>query len=131
MRDIEFKAKETFKNIWVYGYLCKNLLVGDYMISKTFEPWFIQRNTVCQYTGLIDKNGNKIYENDIVQYNGIKKGYIYFDKYRAAFMITDFESEYFCCPIIDVQHNGSLDIEVIGNIHDNVTKKKIFDENNT
>ena len=69
MREILFKAKSenidgTFD--WIEGYLSK--CDGKWTIcDDDGYGCFIDENTICQYTGLTDKNGKKIWENDIVK----------------------------------------------------------------
>lgn len=87
MREILFKAKRLDNGEWVEGYYMRHenrLLapMGDTLkdedvdhiiLFSGFADWNMQRNikyvkvdpsTVCEWTGLIDKNGTKVFEDD-------------------------------------------------------------------
>lgn len=66
MREILFKAK-TISGNWVNGLLA-NKDDKWYISNKAGSPFAyeVRPETLCQFTGLCDKNGKKIWENDIV-----------------------------------------------------------------
>lgn len=83
MREILFKAKRIDNGEWIIGSLIKTK--NDYYIcEKPYECMdeysslngqsygfggfkFVEPSTICQCTGLVDVNGRKIWENDVVK----------------------------------------------------------------
>lgn len=139
MRDILFKAKRISDGQWVEGYLYKQVGVKDRIyfaievIDNTVKAYEVDESTICQYTGLTDKNGNKIWENDVVRYQfdtddcifpnkDTKKrvGKIFFSDFRASFSVAMGRngSKVINNDLFKYVQNGNR-VEVIGNIFDN------------
>ena len=126
MREILFRGKRTINGDWVYGdfvhgnerkSLRDSIFVYD-SETQSFNDYEINPYTLGQYTGLTDKNGNRIFEGDIVktdQFSEPNKQYIIkYDLQFGAFIGQDRYNVYF------VTFDGdSGEFEVIGNIHDN------------
>jgi uncharacterized phage protein (TIGR01671 family) len=75
---------------------------------------------LIQFTGLFDKNGEEIYENDIVRININGKTFLH----EVTFLNGSF-----CLVGSDYNFLGNyvhLDLEVIGNIYENGELVKIF-----
>ena len=127
MREILFRGKiaDEVSNRWVIGsleivpyndgskhYYISSRFDGDHM--KRVGSFCVDPETVGQYTGLIDKNGKKIFEGDIVLYARDEEfGQIAYHESEAMFVVE------FDTWITDFDHFYGKDLEVIGNIHDN------------
>ena len=70
---ILFRGKLENRICWAEGYLVKtrdNRREVYNIIDPKVARWYIiDRRTICQSTGLRDKNGKLIFENDIVKYH--------------------------------------------------------------
>lgn len=140
MREILFKAKRIDNGEWVEGYLFDNgfdreekkYFIGGLIIEKyngtACDEWDItgidfceiDPETLCQFTGLCDKNGNKIWENDIlmahldesypedVTYETVEWGVAGWVTHEADSADREYLDEF------DLEH-----FEVAGNIFDN------------
>jgi len=131
MRDILFKAKRKDNNEWVEGWILKDEVTGQYFIHASgnsvnesdkvneegclrFVAFEVDENTICQYTGLTDKNGNKIWEKDIVKDTDIHLlGSVEYDEEHGMYVIKEVNDGY-----QNFQEFWSC-TEVIGNVFDN------------
>ena len=127
MREILFKAKRTDNGKWIEGcYIKRYDLLGneEHLIfhADSYTVWEyaeIDPETLCEFTGGCDKNGKRIWENNVVWlvYDGEEHIYqIIWDNSELDFKATNGEENYgsnfeylLCCD----------EIEVIGNIFDN------------
>lgn len=168
-REILFKAKpknwrqQESENYWVEGYyaqlgtgdnivhyICQNMAICKLFEKEENNMYFtdveIDPSTLCQFIGMTDKNGNKIWENDIAltqefydkPYAKNRKskkhiGIVKYDIYSGNFYNNetgkyDKRKEYDAKWSIKVKDYGKFihsswgdffDCEVIGNVFDN------------
>lgn len=134
-REILFRGKRTDNGEWVEGSLLIDYISGQYFIHTNgnsvnesnkigeegclkFFAFEVDPETVCQYTGLTDKNGKR-YEGDIFQASDGE----YIQRYIIKWNEDSLEWSAECIG----EPDGTLplsefrveEIEVIGNIFDN------------
>lgn len=75
MREILFRGKNKRNGKWVIGDLVTNFeLAGNYGIHKSnsVHTVAVKEDTIGQFTGMTDADGNKIFEGDMIEcYNSI------------------------------------------------------------
>ena len=133
MRKILFRAKRADNGEWIFGYYA---VIGErHVIIKTqAEDYYsvgesvkkshgnevveIMPETVCQYVNFDDKDGKKIFENDICEmvYDGEAHTYVVvWDKSELDFKGTNgkekYDQEFEYLPCCD-------EIVIVGNIFD-------------
>ena len=121
MRDLEFRAwwKDTkrFLDCDEWYMTCSGAKYLHYAVMPYKDNNFI----IEQYTGLKDKNGQKIYEGDIVRYGRHLSGIVPPEICTEIVRWRSGEEEYYpCCTTsgfsLPYSENG---YEVIGNVHEN------------
>lgn len=148
MRDIIFRGKRTDNGEWVYGDLrqyVNNPHGSDFYQIDTMSTsdndfgngHTVDIETVGQFTGLTDKNGNKIFEGDIIKFCkyafdyqeekdwDIEIGEIAYED--GCFVINEIYSSdgynELSCVYSEIHYGEEYDkeciFEVIGNIYDN------------
>ena len=135
MKSIEFRAKKISDGEWVYGYYFKTPLTDESTDSDPKDGWYflsgreryciankngcvyeVDPETVCQYTGLKDKHGIKVYDGDVL----IKDGHwdMYVDFIKGLFYLVSCDVvqriNWMPSPISLVE-----DREVFSNIYEN------------
>ena len=142
MRTIKFRGKKATNGVWAYGslvYLDENgaaiYVQTDNGSAKVMDLVYVHPDTVCQFTGFLDKNGKEIYEGDVLRSDEFP--YSRRDKERDIYYAVVYYCETAACfGIVMVKNTSSSlsgildgdldgidqekmqDFEVIGNVYD-------------
>ena len=128
-----FKAKRKDDGEWVFGNCIDDGVTGQVFIHTVgnsvnesdkvgeegclqFVAFEVAPATICQCTGLKDKNGKLIWENDVVSYcDCTKEDYVIaWEQNKACF-----EYQEYSCSMMNFDELSGCEVEVIGNIFDN------------
>lgn len=133
-REILFRAKTKATKEWTYGHFAKQYDVPQIYAGNGHEC--IYEDTLCQYTGLDDKNGNKIFEGDILHFGD--KNYLVFwndecfqwqmRTRKDGFSFPIYFGQDTGCPAecvtlswvaAEIPILGTMSTEIVGNVYDN------------
>lgn len=117
MRTIKFRGKRIDNGEWIYGSYVPHYnffgTIKDEMVDENGNLFEVAPSTVGQYTGLKDKNGKEIYEDDILLDESGAYAVVYYS--MGSFCVDfgeGFDLQYFTDSIHEICY-------VAGNIHDN------------
>ena len=119
MRTIKFRAK-NINGVWYYGCLVysNELDAAIYFQTgngsvKVMDWVYVNKETVGQFTGLYDCEGEEIFEGDILDFNGLKVE-VRFVRGVFAFLVNGNLDDKLCGDC-----RTDLFAKVIGNVYEN------------
>ncbi len=121
-REILFRGKRVDNGKWAYGYYvncsgpgCKPNETRHYIVEYPNVWHEFYTPTRGEYTGLKDRNGKRIFEGDILRYDGEKSIYdVRWDYHR---WLVQMHGDYPTTPD-DLDEFFCQYAEVVGNIYD-------------
>ena len=128
-REILFRGKETESGEWIYGhYAALNWWLDGsrvHIIIPLYATGYphcdldyckVDPDTVGQYTGLDDKDGNKIFDGDILQ-SDLSTGDIKWNETHASFLMLTRSATGSMC-YVSIDEANTKHMKIVGNIWD-------------
>ena len=131
-REIKFRGKDLESDKWLYGNLVCYEDEGEELtcivstsrneVDACLEFTPVDKASVGQFTGMLDRNGNEVYEGDILNayscvWDRTKDVVVVYDEkhgyYKYAIVGEDGKFMYY------IKNDNVVNFVVIGNIHDN------------
>ena len=148
MRTIKFRGKKFTNGVWAYGSLVYSNEINAAIYYQTGRgsvkvmDWvYVIPDTVCQFTGFLDKNGKEIYEGDVLRADEYPYSCIGDNRRDNYYAVVYYCEEGACFGTVtaknpssdvggisdgildDVEREKMKNFEVIGNVHDDEWKQ--------
>lgn len=149
-REIKFKAKRLDNSEWVEGYFyqeCDNTYIiedrqGESMLNRN-HLYEVDPSTVCQFTGLKDKDGKEVYESDVLRSDNYPFSCVKdnaYDNYYGILGWSEQTAVFYIETVVNpnasvsgishgncdyISQNLLSDFEVIGSAHDKEWQEKL------
>ena len=121
-REIIFRAKAVNTEMWVYGDLVHNQKVTkEGLESRTMVGGYeVYKDTIGQFTGLLDCNAKRIYEGDIIEVTSLSDTSLGTRTNAIViFRNSAFQLKHKAKEALLLTHWTDDVVKVIGNIYDN------------
>lgn len=126
-REIKYRGLKTFQifsgetnSVWIYGFYLKRGTYGDpgpqahiFVYENGYEGYRVEAATIGQFTGMLDSDGDEIYEDDIIAFDDGKIGLVEFS--RGCFVVR-YGKRNTARLLYEIQ---SWDIKILGNRFEN------------